>query len=181
MLATLPGNAPIPRQGWVISGHGQAAEWLSRRVKVGDRVAVIQALLERWQDVQHVLGAGPRLIERGGIKVQSAAEKFSSDVVSGRAPRTAAGIDSAGRLICLAVEGRYPPRSAGLTLDGLARLMLDLGVTDALNLDGGGSTQMVVENELVTRPSDGQVRSVNNALLIFAEGTAVHSESLAED
>jgi hypothetical protein len=180
-LATSSGNTQIPRQGWVISGHGQAAEWLSQRVKVGDRVAVTQTLLERWQDVQHVLGAGPRLVERGELKVQSAAEKFSPDVIAGRAPRTAAGVDASGRLLLLAVEGRYPPRSAGLTLEGLGRLMLDLGVSDALNLDGGGSTQMVVEDQLVTRPPDGYVRPVNNALLIFFVGTAVHSNGSAEE
>jgi exopolysaccharide biosynthesis protein len=55
----------------------------------------------------------------------------------------------------------------GMTLPETAELMRELGALDALNLDGGGSSTMVVEGQVVNRPSDGRERSVSNALLLF--------------
>lgn len=168
VLALGQGNLSIPPNGWVVSAHGQAADWLQSRVRLGDTLLVSQPLLERWTDARDVLGAGPRLVVGGERRVQALEERFSSDVAAGLAPRSAVGIDREQRLLLLAVEGRYPARSAGLTLSGLADLLREFGAQEGLNLDGGGSTQMVVENQLVTRPSDSGLRPVNNALLVFA-------------
>ena len=59
-----------------------------------------------------------------------------------------------GRLLLVTVDGRRPGWSAGVTLPEAARVMRSLGARDALNLDGGGSSAMVVRGELVSRPSD---------------------------
>ena len=73
-----------------------------------------------------------------------------------RHPRTALGLDRDARtLILVAVDGRQPGYSEGLSTRELAELMLELGCADALNLDGGGSTAMVL------RDPNGELRIMN--------------------
>lgn len=70
-------------------------------------------------------------------------------------PRTALGLDEAGRWLTLVVvDGRQPGFSEGLSEFELASLMSDLGCRDALNLDGGGSSIMTTNGVIVNRPSD---------------------------
>lgn len=85
-----------------------------------------------------------------------------------RHPRTAVGYDSrAGRLWLVVVDGRQAPHSAGMTLPELADLMEALGADEALNLDGGGSTTLIVTGRRVNRPSDATgERPVVNALAL---------------
>jgi exopolysaccharide biosynthesis protein len=112
------------------------------------------------------------LVERGK-KVVETQSKFSTT----RHPRTAVGVSDGGRkLILVVVDGRKPERSVGLSLDELAELILQLGCDDALNLDGGGSSTLVLRNpqtnELVTvnSPSDGKQRPVANVLGVDLDG-----------
>ena len=83
-------------------------------------------------------------------------------------PRTAIGYTTSGRIVLLAVEGDnssagYP----GVNLADLASMMRSLGCTDAINLDGGGSTSMIIGNRLTVRPGDNGVeRPVASAVLI---------------
>ena len=67
----------------------------------------------------------------------------------------------------ITVDGRDPWDSRGLTLRELAGRLQALGDVDALNFDGGGSTEMAVGGQVVNHPSDGRERAVNNALLVF--------------
>jgi len=92
-------------------------------------------------------------------------------LMSKRHPRTAVGY-SKDEIVLLTCDGRQPQWSTGLFLDELAQLMLDLGCTDALNLDGGGSTTMWVEGEVVNHPSDGRERPIGNAVLVRSSGVA---------
>ncbi len=68
----------------------------------------------------------------------------------------------------MAVDGRQPGVSVGMTLPGLAELLLEFGAVEAINLDGGGSTTMVVKGKIVNKPSDqtGE-RPVSDAILIY--------------
>lgn len=85
-----------------------------------------------------------------------------------RHPRTAVGYDLDERRVwLLVVDGRQPPHSAGMTLPELADLFEALGAEEALNLDGGGSTTLVLRGEAVNRPSDAAgERPVVNALAV---------------
>ena len=168
VLGTASGNAAIPPGGMVVSAHGQAADWLAKRVHVGDKLVVRSALGELWPGVKHVLGGGPGLVSGGQVHITAEQEQFRPDITNGRAPRTAVGIDAEERLLLVTVDGRQPRRSVGLSLKGLATLMQDLGARDALNLDGGGSTAMAIGPQAVNRPSDGSERPVNNALVIWS-------------
>jgi len=151
----------------VISAHGQAAQWLDRYVRVGSRLSVRTPLTEFWPGVRHVMGGGPALVRDGAIAVTALQEQFKPDVTQGLAPRTAVGIGPDGEVMLVTVDGRLPNISRGASLNGLAAIMQGLGATDALNLDGGGSTAMAIGPSVVNKPSDGVERPVNNALLIF--------------
>lgn len=99
----------------------------------------------------HILGAGPRLIERGAIKTTEVEEEFRPDVVA-RGPRTCIGWDAAHNWLFLVADGRSAS-SVGLTLPETAQLFGRLGAVEAMNLDGGSSTQLVVSGELLNTPS----------------------------
>jgi len=91
-----------------------------------------------------------------------------------RHPRTAVGYSTeTGRLWLVVVDGRQPPRSSGMTLVELTALLGALGADEALNLDGGGSSVMVLRDHAVSTPSDetGE-RSVVNALALRREPAA---------
>ena len=108
-----------------------------------------------------LLQAGPALLADGRVLVRPGEDRegfaagsaqFDSDITDGRHPRAAIGLD-ATRLLAVASEGRAPGE-AGLTLAELASLMAGLGARAAINLDGGGSTSLVVDGQLVNRPRD---------------------------
>jgi exopolysaccharide biosynthesis protein len=83
-----------------------------------------------------------------------------------RNPRTAAGIREDGSLVLVVVDGRNPEHSIGASIPEMAGLMRHLGAIDAINLDGGGSSAMVVNGELVGIPSDmTDERAVSDAIV----------------
>jgi exopolysaccharide biosynthesis protein len=76
-----------------------------------------------------------------------------------------AGIDAQNRILLVTVDGHQPGYSLGLSLIEGARLMIGLGAVNAMNLDGGGSTAMVVRGELINSPSDPSgERAVGDAI-----------------
>jgi hypothetical protein len=165
------GDSPIPRGGWVVSGHGAAAAWLKANVRVGGR-------LETRTDVRlspkpgfipdFVLGGGPRLIRQGRPAAAADPGIYGPGFSEARHPRTAVGLRADGRVLLVAVDGRQPERSVGMTIAELTALLLELGAVEAVNMDGGGSTTMVVRGRVVNSPSDltGE-RPVGDALLVF--------------
>ncbi|NLG79744.1 MAG: hypothetical protein GX492_07985 [Firmicutes bacterium] len=118
--------------------------------------------------VVHAIGGGPRLVKDGKVHITSGEERFKADVAVGRAPRTAAGVTSDGKLLLVAVTGRQAYHSIGVTLEELANLMIELGAKDAMNLDGGGSSTLVVRDYVMNTPSDGRERKVADAILVFS-------------
>ena len=100
-----------------------------------------------------------------------------------RHPRTAVGLTADKRMFLVTVDGRQPGVSVGASLTDMEKLMAALGATEAINLDGGGSTAMVVSERLVSSPSDqtGE-RAVGDALLILPEKAVryVHSRGLLQ-
>lgn len=121
---------------------------------------------EPLDQVQHALGGGPRLVKDGAINITSEIEKFKADITQGRAPRTALGLLDNGKVIMLAVDGRQE-KSIGMTLNELAEFLQKLGTTQAINFDGGGSTAMVLDDNLVNNPSDPQERKISTGIFIF--------------
>jgi hypothetical protein len=108
-----------------------------------------------------LLQAGPLLVAGGEVAVvpgqdvegfSAAAHQFDSDITEGRYPRAALAL-TGERLLLIACDGRTN-RDAGMTLAELARALVKLGATDALNLDGGGSASLVYDGRLRNRPRE---------------------------
>lgn len=159
------GGATILPGSLVLSVHGQAKKALNT-LKVGDKIQIHQTLGQIFDTCTYALGAGPRLVKNGMISLTIAEEQFGSDVAGGRAPRTALGRTKSGHILLVVVDGRSLA-SQGMTLEELAQFMISLGAWDAMNLDGGGSSEMVLSGKIVNQPSDGQERPVGSALLVL--------------
>lgn len=166
VAAIYDGDAPIPEHGYVLSGHGVFKELFSA-IDIGTPCAVHLTTDPDWRelDIRFALGAGPLLVADGQVRITAVAERFQSDVVNGRAPRTAFGVTKDGKLIAVTVNGRLEGISMGMTLEELAELMIDLGCEQALNLDGGGSATMVIRNRPLNMPSDGKERQVASGIV----------------
>jgi hypothetical protein len=162
-----PATGQVPAGSVALSGSGGAASFLSDSLVPGGTVRVRTGLRAGKRrvpiaDQALVTGGGPRLLRRGRVSVAARPEGFApleapgffGSFVASRQPRTLAGIKADGMLLLVTVDGRRPGWSAGVTLSEAARVMRALGARDALNLDGGGSSSMVVRGEVVSRPSD---------------------------
>lgn len=82
-------------------------------------------------------------------------------------PRTVIGQYANGDLIFIVIDGRRPGWSKGISLEGMQIKLLELGVVNAYNLDGGGSSTMVFNGEVLNRPSDGMARPVATNILVY--------------
>jgi exopolysaccharide biosynthesis protein len=164
VVSVSTGNSPLTSDTIVLSAHGDSAKALAN-LKIGDQVKITQSLGANWDQAVHVLGAGPMLVKEGSVFLTTKTEDFGSDVAGGRAPRTAIGITKEGHIIFVVVDGRQAT-SRGFSLLELALFMQELGATGAMNLDGGGSSEMVIKDTVVNNPSDGHERKVGDALVI---------------
>lgn len=174
------GGTPIPADGIVVSARGEAATWVRRTLRKGVRVSVSTELLPAdpspenpWRRAEDVLGAGPKLVTAGAVDVTDARERMIATFASDLHPRTAVAALRDGRALLVVADGRRPPERVGLALDDLARLLIELGAVDAINLDGGGSTTMVIQGSVVNHPSDltGE-RPVSDAIVVRPAGGA---------
>jgi large repetitive protein len=147
-----------------------AVEWARRRT-AGDTVAwqaalVVPAGAAGADVVVEALGGFPTLLRHGRdvLHEQVVREAFGL----ARHPRTALGWTAdRSRLYLVVVDGRQPPYSDGMSLPEMTWLFQRLGAAHALNLDGGGSTAIVIGGRLVNRPSDATgERPVGNALAL---------------
>ena len=163
------GNNAIPAGGYIISAHGTAAE-IFKTAQIGDKININQKIFSddgNFNEVPNIIGAGPRLVMDGKVFVTADEEKFPKDIRIGRAPRSAVGVNEYGDYIFAVVDGRQA-HSKGCTLQEWAEILLnEFGAVNAINLDGGGSTELIVKDFLVNKPSDGHERLVASALAIL--------------
>ncbi|MFC6997251.1 phosphodiester glycosidase family protein [Rufibacter roseus] len=119
-----------------------------------------------WNPVTAVGGA-PVLVQNGVKQITDAHELIKVDNTSRRA-RTAIGYTADKKVIMLVVEGGNAGESEGVTLSELADIMVSLGAVEAMNLDGGGSSAMVVKGTGTIRPSDaeGRERAMPTAIIL---------------
>jgi hypothetical protein len=168
-------RAWIPRDGYALSLDASYYETLGNKVKIGSKVITTLKLIPLSGipnlEIKHVIGGGPRLLKSGQIYVSKNGEKFKSDIAKSRAARTAVGITKDGTLVFATVDKckqtSDAARSAGATLEELAQIMKDLGCVDAMNLDGGSSSTMVLNDKAINSPSTGGEISVSNGILVI--------------
>ena len=164
------GRTPIPVGGAVLVARGTAAPKLAAEAPVGTPLTLRLILQPDWTGVADAVGGGPVLV-RDGKPVFRAQEVFSVDQLQLRQPRTAVGQLADGRFLFVAVDGRQPGYSTGMTNFELAQTMTRLGAVTASALDAGGSTTMAFDGKLLNRPSDptGE-RAVAESLEVFYYG-----------
>jgi hypothetical protein len=111
--------------------------------------------LYKWK-MQTAVGGGPVLLKNGSIQITNKEEiKFSSKTgLTDKHPRTAMGYTNYGQLIMLVIQGRFPTKAEGATLVQEAQIFKDLGCVEALNLDGGGSSCLLINGKQTITPSD---------------------------
>jgi hypothetical protein len=121
-----------------------------------------------------VINGGPLLMEAGAVHITQAQDgmhqvtnpSFDYGWVLQRNPRTFAGTDAQGRTLFVTVDGRQPGE-LGLSIPETAAVARSLGMIEAINLDGGGSTAMVIHGSLISHPSDASgERPVGDAIVI---------------
>jgi len=157
----------IPENGLVFVGRNGAADFLKMNFSEGDYVELDLKLTPDISNLKMALGGGAVLLQNGQIPAS-----FSHNV-AGTAPRTAVGFSSDKKTMYLVVVDGRLDISRGMTQKEMAQLMLKLGASDALNLDGGGSSTMVVRPlgeknpTVINRLSEGVQRLIANGLGIF--------------
>ena len=109
---------------------------------------------KKWK-MQAAVGGGPVLVQQGEIKITNEEEtKFTGKAINDKHPRTAMGYTADNKLIILVVQGRFTGLAEGATLTQEAEILKDLGCIEALNLDGGGSSCLLVNGKETIKPSD---------------------------
>lgn len=163
-----PSSGEIPEGSFILVGREAGADTLDEELDVGDRVSLDYELVPA-SGIPYEFAVGGYPIVLDGAPI----EGVPDDVP---APRTSAGVSQSGKtLYLLTVDGRSE-ESRGLTQEELAILMVDIGVDDAANLDGGGSSALVAhepgEDKVTVQndPSDGAERPVPNGIGVFSGG-----------
>ena len=146
LIASSYGSALIPKDGFVIVGPEKALDTIIR----AKRFKLNIKMNPDWNNVNHIISGGPYLIKNGDIYVDMTAQKLGA--IGGRNPRTAIGYTRDNHLVMLTADGREGS-SIGLTLMELASLMKEFGCVNAMNLDGGGSTVMYINGQVVNKPA----------------------------
>jgi hypothetical protein len=149
----------IPENGYVLVGPKSQLGKLFGAEKVEIEINTNP----QWQDVKHIVSGGPYLVKNGEVFVDMTSQRLQS--IGGRNPRSAIGYTKDNDLILIAADGREGS-SIGLTLNELANLMKSLGCVGAINLDGGGSTVMYVNGQIVNHPQQTGGIALSNAVVV---------------
>lgn len=169
---TLGENTP----GKVDSVNRKYYQYATLTLEAGQPRFVVPDSNRLWENGlpdSNVMTAGPMLIAEGLAVPQRDDRTF----VTNRHNRTALGTKADGTTILLVADGRFRHQAEGLSLPELQRILLWLGCTNAINLDGGGSSTMYIQGKphegIVNYPSDnnqhnheGQ-RPISNAILVL--------------
>jgi hypothetical protein len=168
------GKTPIPQRGFVLSFGGEivpeSLQLLGRstRVRLDVSYEPVEGEPKSWLLAQDIVG-GAGLLVRDGADVEDwSIERFNPGFAENRHPRTMIGTSADGTIWLVTVDGRQPEISVGMSLTELRTFARRLGLVNALNLDGGGSTTMWVQGQVLNKPSDATgPRRVSDALLVY--------------
>jgi len=164
-------GAPAPTGGYVLQGLGGSVTWLQQNAPIGATLSVKKQLLAGTNPVplkpgMSVAAAGPELVPAANVIQRSEAEgwspklgavdrsKFYYAFINMRNARTMIGVVPDGTILLVETDGKQPELSIGTSMKETAALMEWMGATSAINLDGGGSSAMIVDGVNVSHPSD---------------------------
>jgi hypothetical protein len=113
---------------------------------------------KKWK-MNTAAGGGPVLLQNGEIAVTNNEElKFTGKAIDDKHPRTSMGYTADGKLIMMVIEGRFPGKAEGATLTQEAQMLKELGCVEALNLDGGGSSCLLINGKQTITPSEKEIQ-----------------------
>jgi exopolysaccharide biosynthesis protein len=137
------------------------------QLAVAPSIDVETRKFRKWK-MKTAVGGGPVVVQNGEIKITNEEERmFTSTAVNDKHPRTAMGYTGDGKLIILVLQGRSPGTAEGATLLQEAKILKDLGCVEALNLDGGGSSCLLVNGKETIKPSDKEGQRAIPAVFII--------------
>lgn len=165
-------NFEVPKDGLVLSANNKYGHYLDREIQVGDTIKIVNEFSPKIRNLKSLVGGWPVLVKDGqnmirrNPSLEGVTEKFSEN----RHPRSGIGFSAdKNTFYMITIDGRQQS-SRGMTLLEFANLMITEGIYYGLNLDGGGSTTMVINGKVVNNPSDATgERLVGNSLLIIRE------------
>ncbi|HMS54728.1 MAG TPA: phosphodiester glycosidase family protein [Fimbriimonadaceae bacterium] len=165
-------SVPIQPGNILLAANGTKTPWLAS-LRPGQRLTVrARSVGMDLGKVEHAIAGGPTLVRDGKPVTDWSFQGFGDSFANRRHPRTAIGRGPNGEIWLVAVDGRQK-LSDGATLGELATIMLNLGCTDAINLDGGGSTTLNLLGLTVNRPSEQTERAVANGIVVMSTLPAV--------
>lgn len=172
VISVAAANVGIVPRGPLLA-FGPAALKLAALPSAGDSVEITATLDPALGDITSAVGGGPLLVANGGSVTDPNAP--APEERDRRFPVCGAATSADGTLLLLAVDGRQPVLSIGVTRPEFAALMLALGASDGMAFDSGGSATLVArvlgdENASVLNfPSDGSERPVADGLFVYSD------------
>jgi exopolysaccharide biosynthesis protein len=158
----------IPDTSFAVLSCESSTNDFTKFIHIGDTIKIFNSISPANPRIKEAIGGFIQTVKDGKVYVDPSyiKEKRPQHALQ-RHPRTAIGFSQdSTKLFLITVDGRQK-QSVGMTLHELADLMIKLGVSYGLNLDGGGSTTMVVNDSIVNNPSGEIERAVGNGLLII--------------
>jgi len=141
-----------PSNGFVIGISKTFSEYL-KDVKIGDESGIYLDMGTFPFTVKNAVEGGPRILESGKLisYLEEEKKRYNGGIIVKRAPRTIVAIKPPSKLVFIVIDG-YQTDSSGLTFEELADFLLKKGYIDAMCLDGGSSSVMVIGDEIVNNP-----------------------------
>ncbi|MDR1137143.1 MAG: phosphodiester glycosidase family protein, partial [Synergistaceae bacterium] len=171
------GNHFLPDGGSLIVARGNSRALLEN-FKPGDEITVTSD----WETgvfagCGNLIQAGPMLVRGGQLLADN--ETFKSDITDKRHPRTIVGTDGS-RLIWAVIDGRSSIHSRGTTMQETRWVARSLGLSTAINMDGGGSSELIWRGIVANTPSDGKERPLPYAVLMMPKGARMAQKTLTQ-
>lgn len=160
--------AKIPGDGFLVSAVGSdVKERLKAFVEPGMPLEIKSEMKIANPDVDDYLSAYEcgSWIVKDGANVSPREDAWAGNL-TGRAPRTVVGIGQDGALVFVVADGRSE-YSVGASASELAQILIDMGIRDAALLDGGASSEMIIEGRIVNQPSAGRERMLFSCFLLM--------------
>lgn len=172
VLTDQPG-VPIPSDGYILKGHGQAAQFIKDNLPLGSKVNFSYSVTPQGEKLLAAVGGQALLVEDGHLP------GYFTQNIAGKYARTAVGTSRDGKTLYLVAVERQAASdgtllSRGMSQEELADFLISIGVWRAVNLDGGGSTTLAArhlgdfDTSLINRPQGISQRPVPDAIGIFS-------------
>lgn len=160
------GSNPIAADEYVLSGTSEQSRAFLRNLKEGQEITINMGIrcvnFGTYPEIEQMIGGNTALMYDGVLTERNTTENYNAVPY----PRTAVGASKDKRWVYLLVADGKTSASIGLTTTEVCDILKHWGAVDAIGLDGGGSSEIIVNNKVANRPADGKERPVGNGWLV---------------